>query len=98
MIPPPTEGVALQHRVSELRAVCASCPVRGHCLADAVAEPIRERFVGPLRVGLTGAKPWRSLHKRYGDSWPTSEVGWQQLADDVLSIAPAATDGALRAS
>jgi hypothetical protein len=41
-------------KIPQLRAVCARCPVAGHCLSEALDEDPRIRVAGPLRVGHTG--------------------------------------------
>lgn len=61
----PTRCAGHPGRVADAIAICATCPVRGPCLDDALTMPAHQRLVGMIRGGRyfrsaksgTGAAP-----------------------------------------
>lgn len=48
-------------QMRRLQTICAACPVRPECLADAMSEPIEVRLIGPMRAGISG-RAWRQVY------------------------------------
>lgn len=70
--------------LADCRRTCQQCPVAGDCLREGVAEPPAQRQHGPMRVGLSGAKTWRAVHKLVELLDPETEDDWEQLAAMLL--------------
>lgn len=67
-----------------LREVCSACPVAGRCLQDACEEPALQRAFGPVRCGLSGAKPWTLMRNLVDALEPQTDDDWSVLAAWVL--------------
>ena len=76
-------------KLGRLRSTCATCPVRGRCLAEALAESTANRGAGPVRVGVTGTPPWQAVRCFVGslveDTSELSDAEWTILADGIVA-------------
>ena len=71
------------HRPGQLarcRKVCGACPLAGPCLREALEEPFAGRALGPVRVGITGARSWTAV-RRLADLFdPATDDDYDTLA------------------
>ena len=76
-------------KLVRLRSTCATCPVRGQCLAEALAESTVSRGAGPVRVGVTGTPPWQAVRSFVSflveDTFELSDADWTILADGIVA-------------